>query len=67
MQCPTDPSWCHAVAALAPTIASMGNHVSGQVRGKVRARLHLGTRLTSYHISQHVFSTFKRLTQVSAH
>jgi hypothetical protein len=45
----------------------MGGHVSGQVRGKVRARLHSGTRLTGYHISRHVFSTFKRLTQVSAH
>jgi hypothetical protein len=49
MQCPTDPA--AAVAALAPTIASMGDHVSGQVRGNVRARLHLGTRLTGYHIS----------------
>jgi hypothetical protein len=67
MQCPTDPGCHRAVAALAPTIASMGDPVSGQVRDKVRARLYSGTRLTGYHISQHVFSTFKRLTQVSTH
>jgi hypothetical protein len=67
MQCPTDPGRRRAVAALAPTIASMGVHVSGQVRDKVHARLYPGTRLTGYHISRHVFSTFKRLTQVSAH
>jgi hypothetical protein len=67
MQCPTDPRCRRAVTALAPTIASMGDHVSGQVRGKVCARLHSGTRLTGYHISQHVLSTFKRLTQVATH
>jgi hypothetical protein len=67
MQCSTDPGCRRAVAALAPTIASMGDPISGQVRGKVRARLHLGTRFTGYHISRHVFSTFKRLTQVSTH
>jgi hypothetical protein len=67
MQCPTDPGRRRAVAALAPTIASMGDPVLGQVRGKVHARLHSGTRLTGYHISRHVFSTFKSLTQVSTH
>jgi hypothetical protein len=67
MQCPTDPGCRRAVAALAPTIASMGDLVSGQVRGNVRARLHSGTRITGYHISRHVFSTFKHLTQVSTH
>jgi hypothetical protein len=67
MQCPTDPGCRRAVAALASTIASMGDLDLGQVRGKVRARLHSGTRLTGYHISRHVFSTFKRLAQVSAH
>jgi hypothetical protein len=67
MQCPTDLGRRCAVAALAPTIASMGDHVSGQVRDKVRARLHSGTRISGYHISRHVFSTFKRLTQVSTH
>jgi hypothetical protein len=67
MQCPIDPGRRHVVAALAPTIASMGDHVSGQVRRKVRAWLHSGTRLTGYHISRHVSSMFKRLTQVSAH
>jgi hypothetical protein len=66
MQCPTDPGRCRAVDARAPTISRMGDHLSGQVRDKVCARLHSGTRLTSYHISRHVFSTFKRLTQVSA-
>jgi hypothetical protein len=42
----------------------MGDPVSGRVRGEVRARLHFGTRLTGYHISRLVLSTFKRLTQV---
>jgi hypothetical protein len=56
-----------AVTALVPTIASMGDPVSGRVRGKVRARLHSDTRFIGYHISRHVFSTFKRLTQVSTH
>jgi hypothetical protein len=55
------------VTALVPTIASMGDPVSGRVRDKVRARLHSGTRFTGYHISRHVFSTFKSLTQVSTH
>jgi hypothetical protein len=67
MQCPTDPGCRRAVAALAPTIASMRDPVSGQVRDKVCARLHSGTRLIGYHISRYVFSTFKRLTQVSTH
>jgi hypothetical protein len=62
MQCPTDPGCRRAVAALAPTIASMGDPILGQVRGKVRARLHSDIRLTDYHISRHVFSSFKRLT-----
>jgi hypothetical protein len=66
VQCSTDPGCRRAVAALVPTISRMGDLVSGQVRGKVRARLHSGLRLTGYHISRHVFSTFKRLTQVSA-
>jgi hypothetical protein len=66
IQCSTDPGCRRALAALAPTISRMGDHVSGQVRSKVRARLHSGTRLTGYHIYWHVFSTFKRLTQVSA-
>jgi hypothetical protein len=55
------------VTALVSTIASMGDPVSGQVRRKVRAQLHSGTRFTGYHIYRHVFSTFKRLTQVSIH
>jgi hypothetical protein len=63
IQCSTNPGCRRAVAALVPTISGMGDHVSGQVRGKVRARLHSGTRLTGYHISRHVFSTFKRLTK----
>jgi hypothetical protein len=54
-----------AVTALVTTIASMEDPVLGRVRGTVHARLHSGTRFTSYHISRHVFSTFKRLTQVS--
>jgi hypothetical protein len=61
---PTDPGCRRVVAALAPTKASLGDHISGQVKGKVGARLHSGTRLTGYHIPRHVFSMFKRLTQV---
>jgi hypothetical protein len=67
IQCSTDPGCRRAVTALVPTIASMGDPVSGRVRGKVRARLRSGTRFTGYHISRHVLSTFKRLTQVSTH
>jgi hypothetical protein len=67
IQCSTDPSCRRAVSTLVPTIASVGDLVSGRVRGKVRDRLHSGTRFTGYHISRHVFSTFKRLTQVSTH
>jgi hypothetical protein len=67
MQCPTDPGCRRVVTALAPTIASMGDHISGKVRSKVCTRLHLGTRLTGYHISRYMFSTFKRLTQGTTH
>jgi hypothetical protein len=55
------------VTALVPTIASMGDPVSGRMRDKVRARLHSGTRFTGYNISRHVLSTFKSLTQVSTY
>jgi hypothetical protein len=65
IQYSTDPGRRRAVAALVPTISRMGDPVSGRVRDKVRARLHSGTRFTGYQISRHVFSTFKRLTQVS--
>jgi hypothetical protein len=51
MQYPTDPGCRRAVVVLAPTIASMGDPVLGQLRDKVCARLHSGTRLTGYHIS----------------
>jgi hypothetical protein len=67
IQCSTDPGCYRAVTALVPTIASMGDPVSRQVRDNIRAQLHSGTRFTGYHISRHVFSTFKRLTQVSTH
>jgi hypothetical protein len=67
IQCSTNPNCRRAVTTIVPTIASMGDPVSGRVRGKVRARLHLGTRFIGYHISRYVFSTFKRLTQVSTH
>jgi hypothetical protein len=62
IQCSNDPGYRRAVTALVPTISEMGDHVSGRVRRKVHAWLHSGTRLTGYHISRHVFSTFKRLT-----
>jgi hypothetical protein len=55
------------VTTLVPTFASIGDQVSGQVRDKVCARLQLGTRLTDYHISRHVFSMFERLTQTIQH
>ena len=67
IQCSTDPGCRRAVTALVPTIASMGDPVSGRMRDKVRARLHSGTRFTGYHFSRHVLSTFKSLTQVSTH
>ena len=67
VQCLTDPDCRRAVTALVPTIASMGDPVSGRMRDKVRARLHSGTRFTGYHFSRHVLSTFKSLTQVSTH
>jgi hypothetical protein len=57
----------HVVTTLVPTISKMGDHISGPMRGKICARLHSGTRLTDYHISRHVFSTFKHMTQVSTH
>jgi hypothetical protein len=44
IQCSTDPGCRRAVTALVPTIASMGDPVSGRMRDKVRARLHSGTR-----------------------
>jgi hypothetical protein len=66
VQCLTDPDCCRAVTALVPTITGMGDHVSGRVRGKVCGQVHLGIGLPIYHISRHVLSTFKRLTQVSA-
>jgi hypothetical protein len=67
MQCPAKPGCRRAVTALPPTIASIGDHVSRQVRGKVRAQLHSGTRLTGYHIFRHVLSTSKRLTHGTTH
>jgi hypothetical protein len=67
IQCSTDPSCRRVVTALVPTIASMGDTVSGCMRGKVHAQLHSGTRFTCYHISRHVLSTFKRLTKVTTH
>jgi hypothetical protein len=55
------------MTALVPTIASMGDSVSGPMRDKVYGQIQSGTRLIGYHISRHVFSTFKRLTQVATH
>jgi hypothetical protein len=64
---PIVPGRRRAMATLVPTIASMGDSVSGPMRGKVYGHVQSGTRLIGYHISRHVSSTFKRLTQVSAH
>jgi hypothetical protein len=66
IQCLTDPDCRRTVTALVPTITGMGDHVSGRVRRAICCQVHSGTRLTDYHISRHVLSTFKRLTQVSA-
>jgi energy-converting hydrogenase Eha subunit F len=46
-----NPGCRRAVTSLVPTIASMGDPVSGRVRGKVHAWLHSGTRFIGYHIS----------------
>jgi hypothetical protein len=67
IQCSTDPGCRRAVTALVPTIASLGDPVSGRMRDKVRARIHSGTRFTGYYISRHVLSMSKILTQVSTH
>jgi hypothetical protein len=37
IQCSTDPGCRRTVTSLVPTIASMGDLVSGRLRGKVRA------------------------------
>jgi hypothetical protein len=64
---PIVPGYRRAKAALVPTISSMGEPVSGTVRSKVCGQVQSGTRFIGYHISRHVSSTFKRLTQVSTH
>jgi hypothetical protein len=52
---------CHrATAALVPTIASMGDSVTGPMRGKVYGQVQSGTRLIDYHIYRHMSSMFKR-------
>jgi hypothetical protein len=48
---PIVPGWRRATAALVPTIASMGEPVSGLVRSKVYGQVQSGTRLIGYHIS----------------
>jgi hypothetical protein len=63
---PIVPGHRRATTALVPTIIRMGGSVSGSVRSKVCGQAQSGTRLIGYHISQHVFIVFKRLTQVSA-
>jgi hypothetical protein len=67
IQCYIDSGRHRAMAALVPDITSMGVPVLGPMRDKICGRLQLGTRLISYHISRHVSSTFKRLTQVATH
>jgi hypothetical protein len=64
---PIVPGCRRATAALVPTIAIMGEPISGQMRSKVCRQVQSGTMFTGYHISLHVFSTFKCLTQVSTH
>jgi hypothetical protein len=67
VQCSIDLDHRRAMTALVPTIASMGDSVSGPMWDKVYGQVQSDTRLIGYHISRHVSSTFKRLTQVSAH
>jgi hypothetical protein len=66
VQCLTDPDCHRAVTALVPTITGMGDHVSGRVSGYVCGWFNQVLGFPIYHISRHMFSTFKRLTQVSA-
>jgi hypothetical protein len=66
VQCLTDPDCRHAVTALVPTIT--GWETTSQVAwgAKSTARFNQVLGLLIYHISRHVLSMFKRLTQVSA-
>jgi hypothetical protein len=64
---PIVPGCRRATAALVPTLASMGEPVSGPMRSEVYGQFQSCTRFIGYHISRHVSSTFKRLTQVSTH
>jgi hypothetical protein len=66
VQCLTDPDCHRAVTALVPTIT--GRETTSQVAwGDMSAgRFNHVLGLPIYHISRHMFSTFKRLTQVSA-
>jgi hypothetical protein len=66
VQCLTDPDCRRVVTALVPTITRMGDHVSGRVGDMSAGRFNKVLGLRIYHISRHMFSTFKRLTQVSA-
>jgi hypothetical protein len=65
IQCSTDPGYRRAMTILVPTIANMRDSISGPMRDKVCGQVHSDTRLIGYHISRHVFSTFKHLTQVA--
>jgi hypothetical protein len=66
VQCLTDPDCRRAVTTLVPTITGMGDHVLGRVRRAICCRFTQVLGLPIYHISRHVLSAFKRLTQVSA-
>jgi hypothetical protein len=50
VQCSTDHGCRRAMTTLVPTIASMGNSVSGPMRDKVYGQVQSGTRLIGYHI-----------------
>jgi hypothetical protein len=67
IQCSIDPGPHRPMVALVLTIASMGGSISNPMRRKVCGQVQSGTRLIGYHISRHVSSIFKHLTQVSTH
>jgi hypothetical protein len=44
---PHCPGPSRVVTALVPIISGMGDHISGQARGKLRGQVQSGTRLTN--------------------
>ena len=55
------------VSLLAPACGRMRNNVQRRWEGMFRLRFNPVLKLTDYHISRHVVSTFKRLTTTTTH